>query len=246
MMLNKKYRHLIICHLFYPSIATELLQKLKYLDTQESCFLFNISPADSEDKKLISDAKTFFPHSLIFTIPRKGRDIGAKLMLINAALQLGIQSKTTLIIHDKNSPHVDNGSSWRNELFKIIEPKYQEKVFTLFQKNADAGIVGAAKYIQNEYSEASNSFLSSNNFQIKEQLKKYKIRTKDYSFIAGNIFWIRTDLLLRFFKDRPILKIRADLEGGNSLDFNKGTYIHAWERIMSWIATSQEFKIYGI
>jgi len=245
-MLNKTYRHLIICHLFYPSIAIELLQKLKYLDTQENCFLFNISPGDSEDKKLISYARTFFPNSLIFTIPRKGRDIGAKLMLINAALQLGIQSKTTLIIHDKKSPHLDNGSSWRNELLKIIEPKYQEKIFNLFQTNSNIGIIGTAEFVQNEYNPADRSFSCSSDKEIKEQLGKYKIKTDDYNFIAGNIFWIRTNLLQTFFKNRSILKIRSDLEWGNSLDFDKGTYIHAWERMMSWIATSQGYRIYGI
>ncbi len=161
-------------------------------------------------------------------------------------LELNITSDYTLIIHDKNSPHLEEGYAWRDELFRIVDPKYMKKIFEVFEKEQEIGIVSSLQYIQNEHIKSSDSFACNCSGQIIEHLKKYNVQTSNYDFVAGNIFWIRTGLLKSFFKNRNILQIRADLEPGNALDFNNGTYIHSWERIMSWIATSQGYKIYGI
>jgi lipopolysaccharide biosynthesis protein len=236
----------VICHFFYPELSHKLLQNLKRIDDEETIFFINIQGNSSKHKTLLFDVKENLNNIKILKIPDKGRDIGAKLMLINAALKLGIQSTITLIIHDKKSPHLDSGDIWRYGLYKVIEPKHQKKITKLFETNPKIGIIGASEFVQNEYNPSDDSFISNNDKEIKDQIKKFNINTGDYDFIAGNIFWIRTDLLRTFFAERPILSIRSDLESGNALDFNKGTYIHAWERIMSWIATSQGYKIHGI
>jgi hypothetical protein len=108
------------------------------------------------------------------------------------------------------------------------------------------GLVCSGRFIQNEYNEKKEAFLCTSDQQIKALLKKYAITLHDYDYLAGNIFWIRTKLLEDFFRERSLFSIRSELEKGNALDFGKGTFIHSWERIMSWISTSQGYKIYGI
>jgi len=213
----------------------------------DTCDYFvNVQGNTEEHRLLLKTAKEKFKSRYLLTTPNQGRDIGAKLLLIDLLLHLDLPSEYTLIIHDKNSPHLGDGNYWREELFKIIDNSYVKTVFDTFANNSSVGIVCSKKYIQNEYNSADRSFSCNSNEQIKELLKKHKITTTDYNFVAGNIFWIRTGLLREFFSFRSILDIRAQLESGNALDFNKGTYIHSWERIMSWIATSQGYTIYGI
>lgn len=236
----------IICHLFYPQVALQLIEKLSHFNKNGTVFFINILGNSKEHNKLYNYIKSFLDDTYILTTPNKGRDIGAKFTLIHLMLLLNEEEDFTLIIHDKKSPYTTGGDQWRDELFKIIAPEYLNKIYDIFERNADVGIVCAANYIQNEYEPMSDSFLSNSNDPIRYLLNKYRIKTKDYNFVAGNVFWIRTKLIRDFFRDRSILLIRSELEEGNKLDFEKGTLIHSWERIMSWIATSQGYKIYGI
>jgi lipopolysaccharide biosynthesis protein len=236
----------IICHLYNKDLANDLLKRLLIFNDKSTSFFFNIQGNSKAHKEILNIAKNSFPDSYITQCPNKGRDIGAKLTLINLMIRLNVPSDYTLIIHDKKSLHTSGGDRWREELYKVISPSYVNKIFGILGKNSNVGIVGAANYIQNEYDEVSHSFLCNSNQKIKLLLDKYKVSAKDYNFIAGNIFWIRTQLLKDFFIDRSFLEIKAELEEGNMLDFENGTFVHAWERMMSWIATSQGQKIYGI
>jgi lipopolysaccharide biosynthesis protein len=215
------------------------------LDDDKTTFLINIQGDTSEHESLLNDVKLKLRNVRILKTPNKGRDIGAKLFLINLLLELKIDSNYTLIIHDKKSPHLGNGNLWRDELFKIISPKSINKIVEIFERSPEVGIIGASKFIQNEYLVKSDSFASNCSELVKELLKKYQIKPTNYDFVAGNIFWIRTSLLRSFFSSRSISQIRAGLETGNTMDFNKGTYIHSWERIFSWIASSQGHILYG-
>jgi lipopolysaccharide biosynthesis protein len=236
----------IISHFFYPDVSMKLLEILEGIDDDETIFFVNIQGDSTEHKLLYNEVRERLKRVHIIKTPNRGRDIGAKLCLIALSLELNIDSDITLIVHDKKSPHSTYGNSWRDELFKIVSPRYLKKVERIFASEANTGIIGSARYIQNEYLGKPGLFASNSSIQIQAQLKKYKLETSDYDFIAGNIFWIRTALLKSFFEARNILEIRADLEAGNALDFSKGTNIHSWERIMSWIATSKGYKIYGI
>jgi len=236
----------IICHFFYPENSQKLLRSLIQIDDKKTLFLINIQGDTYEHELLANEVEQKLSNVKILKIPNKGRDIGAKLFLINLLLELKIDSAYTLIIHDKKSSHVEGGSYWRDELFKIIDPGSINKVIEIFERKLEIGIIATAKFIQNEYLENSDSFACNCSQLIKELLKKYQIKPLNYDFVAGNIFWIRTNLLQSFFKNRSIAKIRGELEMGNIMDFNKGTYVHSWERIISWIASSQGHTLYGL
>jgi lipopolysaccharide biosynthesis protein len=236
----------VICHLFYPDNSLQLIQRLSKLDDGNTVFFVNIQGNSTEHDLLYNEVRARLSNVKVLKTPNKGRDIGAKLFLISLMLELGTASDYSLVIHDKKSPHLEYGNMWRDELFKIADPRNLSKVFQIFKNNPGAGIVCAAKYIQNEYLANSDSFACNSSAHIRHQLRQYDIQTTDHDFVAGNIFWIRTDLIKTFFATRNIMDIRAGLESGNALDFNNGTNIHSWERIMSWIATSQGYKIYGL
>lgn len=236
----------ILCHLFYPGISEELVEKLSYFNNGKTPFFFNIQGNKESRLRLEGIIRESILNAYLLTTPNKGRDIAGKLTLMHLSILIDNSADYSLIIHDKKSVYTPDGEKWRNELLKIISPKYANKVFDIFKKNEDVGIVCSANYIQNEYDDVDRIFLTNNDQQIRKILKDYNIETNDYRFVAGNIFWIRTSLLKQFFKTRSIPRIKADLEDGNVMDVEKGTFIHAWERIMSWIATSNNQRIYGI
>jgi lipopolysaccharide biosynthesis protein len=239
-------RPLILCHIFFPDLAFEFIGQLMALIPYQPVFIFNLSATLSDNKYFRSILRKTFPGCIIVNSPNKGRDIGGKLFALNLSIQLGIESDVILVIHDKKSQHLGNGELWRDELFRVIEKKYLPTVFDVFKNKPDVGIVCSGRFIQNEYNSDKRTFYCTSNKQIKSLLEKYAISSKDYDFVAGNIFWIRTKIVLEFFKNRPLFDIRGELETGNALDFGNGTFIHSWERIMSWIATSQEYQLYGI
>lgn len=237
---------LVLCHIFFTDIALHFIEQLTALSAYNAFFVFNISEALERSSHFSDLLKGLFPNSIIINMPNKGRDIGGKLSALDLALKLNVESDVCLVIHDKKSQHIDAGALWRDELFKIIDPANLPGVFRHFADDQQTGIVCSKRYIQNEYIPEKDSFGCTSGRQLKHLIEKYSISTKDYNFVAGNIFWIRSSLFREFFAHRSLYDIRAELEMGNALDFGKGTYIHAWERAMSWIATSQGYKIYGI
>ena len=237
---------LVICHMFFYDMALLFIDQLIILLDYNASFVFNISAQLQANKPFLKILRTIFPGCIIINSPNQGRDIGGKFAGLDMVLRLNLPSDITLIIHDKKSLHLGNGEVWRDELFKIIDAEYLPAVFEKFENKKEIGIISTVNFIQDEYLVHSDTFDCTSNAQIKIIMNKYDIHTKDYKFVAGNIFWIRSELLKKFFETRSLFEIRSELEKGNALDFGNGTFIHSWERIMSWIATSQGYKIYGV
>ena len=237
---------LVIAHIFYPKDWEYLFEKLLNLKQYPCTFIFNVVDAKYDKKEVLEYIRNNFPGAIIIYSPNHGRDIGGKLAGIDVALKLKIPSDLTLIIHDKQSPHTPTGLAWRNELYRVIEKKELPGIFSKFETSPKTGIVGSQKFLMNEYDFSIQQFDSFSNEILKELISEMNLRLTDYNFIAGNIFWIRSELITRFFSKHPPLKIRSRLEHGNVLDFHKGTYIHSWERIFSWLPNVHGFEIAGI
>jgi lipopolysaccharide biosynthesis protein len=243
--MKKHYQYVMLCHLFYEDGLDEFLAKLKKVENEDRLLLFNLHRNVADKYK--ETVKRNFPGCLIFTFPDKGRDIGAKLFLLNVCFSLGISASYAILLHDKKSPHLSNGKQWSEELLQILKrDNIEKKIPQIFTANPDAGIIGSSNFIKDEYDKQRKKFNCTSNRQIKELLSKYRIRLSDYKFVAGSIFVMRYDALKAFFQEpgRSVTGVIADMEEGNALDFSRGTYIHAWERLLPWIATSQGYKIY--
>ena len=234
---------LVIAHIYYPNDWEYLLERLLNLKEYSCTFIFNVVNAKYDKKELIQYIRSSFPEAIIIYSPNQGRDIGGKLAAIDLALKLKIESNLTLIIHDKQSPHTAMGLTWRNELFRIIEKRELPGIFSKFARSEKTGIVASRKFVMNEYDASLQQFNSFSNEILKELINEMNLKLTDYAFIAGNIFWIRSELITKFFSQHSALKIRSRLEHGNALDFHKGTYIHSWERIFSWLANAYGLEI---
>jgi lipopolysaccharide biosynthesis protein len=231
-------------HIYYEDSWDEIRNKLKNFDNGENHFLFSISESCLIKEQIIADIKRTFKKTYSLITSNIGKDIGGKMALIDLYLLLDIKSSYIVFLHDKQSPHSVLGESWKNGLFKIIDPNNQKRIQALF-KDPATGIVGSKDHIINEYDNTSDTFRNNNRLS-KKLLAKFDMSIRNYDFLGGAIYWLRSSIVENFFaKNHPIL-MREDLEAGNVLDLHDEKMAHTWERMFSWIATQEGFNIKGI
>ncbi|MEW6108503.1 MAG: rhamnan synthesis F family protein [Nitrospirota bacterium] len=178
--------------------------------------------------------------------PNVGKDIGGKLVLLDTFMKLDLSSKYLVFVHDKKSPHLATGEQWFKDLLRIIEPTNISQILSEFEKDSSIGIVATKSAIKDEYDVKAKKYLSNNGDILLKLQEKYQVNPNDYRYIAGTMFWVRTELILNFFKKFHPLKVREELEYGNVMDSCSGTFTHSWERMLTWLVTAQGYKIKGI
>lgn len=244
--IEQSLRPLIVCHISYYDTALQFIDLLTDLIDYNSFFVFNISAKLQATGSFRKILKKIFKNCIIFSSANSRCDMIGKLAGLEIADKLHLQSDITLVIHDKKCRNFGNNEFFQKELFKITHRDYLPEITYVFTTESSAGIVASQKYIQNEYQKCNDDFRCTCSKQIKQIFSKYDIQTSDYSFVAGSIFWIRSALLKKFFQTRSLLIIKSELEKRNELNLEDSPYVSGWERIFSWIATSQGYKIYGI
>lgn len=216
----------------YYNIVDGSIYNLDFLKNTEC----KTSAASIRENKLLQN--TYFRHS-----SNKGKDIGGKMVLLNAYLKLNRQSEYGLFLHDKQSLYKANNSTWANNLLKIADPFVSRDAIKILTNYPAVGIVSFKENIKNEYSFQNDNFVSSNNILLPKLQKQFNIYPADFNYIAGTMFWFRMKPIQDFFNKNEPLKIRELLEHGNVTDDVTGTYTHCWERLLSWIITAQGYKI---
>jgi lipopolysaccharide biosynthesis protein len=178
--------------------------------------------------------------------PNLGKDIGGKLVLVDACLHEATQAPFSVFLHDKKSPYKAQGQEWKDRLFGIIEPSFIEKALSSFAQKDDLGIIAGTADIRDEYDHSLRDFISNNRSQLKHLQTALNINITDYRYVAGTMFWVRSSPLLDFFRKYHPLDIRKSLERGNIMDETSGTSTHAWERMLSWLIFAQGYTIKGL
>jgi lipopolysaccharide biosynthesis protein len=236
----------VLMHIYYDTTFSLFINDLLNLKKNNTCYLFSVSLDCLQRESLINTILKDFPEAYIIETPNIGKDIGGKLALVDLYLRLNIESDYIIFLHDKLSPQALNGAEWRDKLFEIIQKENIETILNIFQNNQSVGVVANKVCVLNEYSAENNSFLTVNNDLLKEYLINYQIETSTYDFIAGTMFWIRSNIIKDFFTKYPPLEIRKKLEPGNVLDNLTGTHTHVIERLLGLLAGGYGYKIKGI
>jgi len=195
-------------------------------------------------REIIENIKESFDNAYFLVTPNLGKDIGGKLALVDLYLFLGIKSSYIVMLHDKQSLHSVYGELWKSELFKIIDVNNLPIILDVFRDTA-VGVVGTKKWIVNEYDAPTGNFRNNNQLS-KELCKRFHISIQNYDFIGGTMFWIRSSIIEKFFRKNDPILIRGELESGNVMDSHGESLTHTWERMFSWIATNDGYRIEGI
>jgi lipopolysaccharide biosynthesis protein len=183
------------------------------------------------------------PHLRSITLrlsPNQGKDIGGKLVLMDAYLRLQSNSDYILFVHDKKSPYKIESAQWQQDLLRVIAPDFAETALAVFASDPSVGIVAAAGSISNEHGSGTNQA------RLRQLEMDLALTPPRHDFVAGTMFWARSLPLSTFFQKHPPLEIRKTLERGNVLDEFQGTQTHSWERMLSWLIIAQGFSIKGL
>ncbi len=238
----KKYRCAILYHNYYSlSGLDDMRQRIGRMKNHDILLLASLPDKFSADSSLTEgeDEKILFTTNM-------GKDIGGKLLLIDLVLKLYADIPYLVLLHDKRSYQKYSGGFEREKLFRIIEPSNFDRILDKFDSDSTTGIVCHSGSVRNEYVSSTNSFDTTNAAILQSLQTRYELKPKDYSFVAGTMFWVRTSIFADFFGKYSPAAIRSTLEKGNVLDASGGTITHSWERLLSWIASARGYKIQGI
>jgi len=237
----------IFIHIFTHDSWEKIFKKqLIKIQGFSPLILINLCLGHPGNSELISSVRDDFPGAFIITTPNKGRDIGGKLALIDFFIKAQLQAEYLVFLHDKQSHHWFGGESWRKKLFAIIEPEKIEAILTEFQNDPKVGIIGTSDFIRDEYNRKTNEFDTTNSSKMQELISLYHLHISDHRFVAGAMFWIRSQIIKKFFSAYPALSCREMLEEGNFTDQYEGRYTHSWERIFCFLAADQGNTVKGI
>ncbi len=236
----------ILIHIYYHESFQVISPYISALKQYKPFFLFCLNQGSTKTDSLAYTIRNEFPDSVLIFTSNIGKDIGGKLALIDLALRLDIKPDYFILLHDKKSPHTTLGEMWREKLFRIIEPLNIDTVLDTYNTDKNVGIIAAREFIINEYDKDLGTFNCTSNVFLKKLIQEYQLTARNFDFVGGTMFWVRAEIFSTFFSKYPPLEIRATLEKGNVLDHEHGTNTHAWERMLSWIATDQGYKIKGI
>lgn len=233
----------ILAHIYYKESVKEFSEKLFRLNKYVDKVYINLV---RENFFEFSELTLLPENFLLVASPNKGKDIGGKLVLMARYLVENTPSPYLLILHDKKSPQTPMAGFWSKNLFRIMDPQLIPTITDIFYKNRDAGIVASSTYIRNDWNRKKSASGTPNDLILKQLIDHYDFQLADYSYVAGTMFWARSELFETFFTRHDPLDIVRTLETGNVHDTENSSVTHAWERMLSWICTSQNKKIYGI
>lgn len=227
----------VILWLYHTDLANEFIELLKphkkYID------IFLGLCIDNDNNYTESLFKDVFGKSVhIDHFINAGADVLPTINLLEKCYNYPYLFK----LHSKkNNWGINNHVNWRVLLSNDILHK-DNFHWTLDRLKQDhIGIVGSKAMIMrdNEYTNSQHIIRLSNMLDIDHS----KLRIK--SFIGGNVFAIKTKLLLPFM-NRPDLKNLLSKETGLIKDDNGGTYAHSMERLFGYMAEYNNKTICGV
>ncbi|MET0299929.1 MAG: hypothetical protein ABW036_09210 [Flavitalea sp.] len=227
-------------HVYYPGSWKLITDKCGWLFSQAD----NIVVSACHDD-VITEIETSGFNVIIQKVTNKGKDIGGKLAGLSYYNQFLPQSEFLTFLHDKISPQTLNAEYWFDQLYDIFSKEKFEKALELLKKGK-AGLAGSKGFMRNEWSSSKKTFNTTNDSILRELISRYQLVPSTYDYIGGTVFITRHDAFTDFFRVNDPFMVRQDLEEGNVLDLEEGTYTHSWERLLCLIPQSKGFKIAGV
>ncbi len=221
-------------HIFHYDLWPEIKNNINNLGQKYNLF---ISLAEKENARETTDLKARilkdFSDAKVKIVKNRGKDIYPLLVFIDEIVESGC--KYLCRIHSKKSPHRTDGDKWRKELYgKLMQNQNLiDSIYSYFEKYPEIGIIGPDGHLLNTKNYWGEN--KSNVYKLAEKLQ-FDIQ-KEFFFVAGGMFWIRTDVL----KTLKNLNLKeSDFEEEKDLkNIKDGTLCHAVERIFSILAEMQ-------
>ena len=227
-MQNNK-RLLCHFHLHYTDQIDFFIEKMKNI--QEIDWDLIVTTDVEADLEKI---KQFKKDAQIIHVENRGYDVWPFIQVIK---NINLSKYDFILkLHTKNR-NSKGSFEWRNKLVNTVLKN--EKTFKCrlkqFEKNKQIGMITSGKwFLLAEGPEAEN------NEMLEEELVRIGFKTKERHYAAGTMFIARASIF-EFLKSDKITKEMFVPATGSHLS---GTYAHVYERIISYSAYENGYKIY--
>lgn len=223
----------VMCHMFYPALAQEVLYYLRNIPAPADLLLS--TDTESKRTKLLQVFGGWDRGEVeIRVMPNRGRDIAPKVVGFADRYDYDL----VLHLHSKVSDHARFLAPWRGFLFENLagSPYIVSSIFDAFDRLPDLGIVASQHY------ENIRRWIGWNgNFDQAQVLAKRMgmtlSPTRALDFPSGSMFWARPAAL------RPLLDLNLSFEDfpdeSSQLD---ETPAHAIERLYFYICERSGFS----
>lgn len=236
----------VCVHLFYPDMLNSIISYLKNIKYEYKLYVTVVK--GFYKKHHIEKIKSFRKDVIIIIIENKGVDIGGflhtfKILDKKTDLVLKIHTKKGIGLPENPSNSVRRfgndtaqlkGSKWYNDLMNGVlgNAEKVDNIINTFKSNKECGMVGYKLYKNYE----------TNKNEIKKILPLFKLNESSFghNFIGGTMFWVRYEILEKYFTDEVINNILNETKSGY---VREPSIMHAVERIFGYIVYNEKQKI---
>lgn len=229
-------------HLYYFEQLPEILGYLKSLsETDYDLFVTMVE----ENEKVVSEIKVVYPNAHIMIVPNYGYDVGPFIEFLH---QIDLDKYDYILkIHSKKDVSKNrtrlNGNRMDNRLWKKIlfdallkDAERVQNDLALLENNHQIGML-SSKYCVTKEKRTYQKLLP----QINEAMKKCGFKeVKQVQFVAGTMFYVRSELL------KPLLKYTIKDFVRTEEEVKDGTFAHVVERLLGALVQAQGYTVHGI
>lgn len=213
------YRIAVLLHVYHPDRVPECIEYLGNIRVDFDLFVSTSLDEQHESLALIRQA---FPNARIFFYPNVGADIGPFLELISTFKAYELVLK----IHTKRDVE-PWGDAWRKGLLDPVLGSAQlvDEVIERFRADEKMVMACSADF----YKHGARNTIPPSMEQLEVLAKKIDLSqhlNKDWAFVAGTMFWIRPQLLLK------AARMMCDSDGYSSTFMRDGAVEHGLERLL--------------
>ncbi|MDW7643565.1 MAG: glycoside hydrolase family 99-like domain-containing protein, partial [Desulfuromonadales bacterium] len=212
----------IIIHAFYEDVFIDIIKRLSGVHIPFK--LFVTTPHDLYGRIEDVLSSSGFHYSLA-PVENRGRDVLPFLKTFRKIVAEGYAY--FLKIHTKKSFHREDGDYWRDDLYgKLLSNDAVQRAISIFNENNRVGLIGPSGHVvPMEFYFGSNAKTVE---RLARRLGQSLEMTISLNFVAGTMFFARTDALL------PLLNLElSDSDFEPEAGQIDGTLAHALERVIS-------------
>ena len=244
---NKKIA--LILHLYNEEMWWRIKEKIKILNNKFNTDIYiSLSNKKSKTENLI---KQEFPLATVLHFDNKGKDIFPFLKTLEYIEKSNKDYDYLIKIHTKRSIHrtydklikkhnsVISGDSWRQNLISsIIGSEEQIKRCLFALEHYNNGLLGSSDFLYLENKDTNYIDIK----YIKNMSNKFNFgleEEKDFSFIAGTMFWVKYKYIKDSFTPEIITNICNEIipkkNDLNNHGFYSDPFLHSLERFFGII-----------
>jgi hypothetical protein len=230
-----------IVHVHYEDVWNDMRKYLKNIENPHDLY---ITISDSEDRdNLVNSISKEFPTAYIKIVNNINNDIGHFIDVVNYIIDSEISYDNVIKIHTKKSilHNPAGGEAVRNNTLDSLLGSTNIVNSNINILNSGVGMIGCKKYRIGLTNNDKKHGYEVNRENMTILLKKLKVKDSKLDFFGGTMFWIRWEILEKYFKSSKLSS-----EFFNDPYSNDGRMAHAMERVFACLVRDSGNNLLGV